>query len=462
LGLLASLVALELGLRLVGALDEHRSQADAEGGGRTVLCLGDSYTRCPGVSAEHAYPAQLQRLLDQAMPGAFRVVNGGANGQNTTALLATLEDALDRHQPEVVVLMSGGANEWDQGGLLASQQGETKRSRAMDGLYQLRTFKLAVLVGQTLWPGGATGARVDAPTDRRGPAPDLPQPTAEESERTLVAPPPPEQDCRAGAMQALDRVQELRNTQRYDEALEALEAGAAQHPDCHTFTGTRGLLLLEVGRHEDARAQLELALAAEPDNPLHYDHLARLEHNMGLRADAAHTLARGLATSDSPANLREKPRLLTHLLAYCDEPSGETRGAALATLEALLPEHPGLERYRNELQGADDAPNEIRDWALRDLGQVVDACDARGITVVLMSYPLEHPREWWRSFEGLARERALPFVDNTSRFRGLPDPESWFLPDGHLNERGNAKLAEHVRDALLTLEGGPKGGSDAP
>jgi hypothetical protein len=62
----------------------------------------------------------------------------------------------------------------------------------------------------------------------------------------------------------------------------------------------------------------------------------------------------------------------------------------------------------------------------------------------------------------LARLRALPFVDNTSRFRGLPDPESWFLPDGHLNERGNAKLAENVRDALLVLEGAPGGGTNAP
>ncbi len=450
LGILVSLVALEIGLRIFGAMDRHRTRAEAVGGGdHTVLCLGDSYTRCPGVSAEHAYPAQLQGLLDEARPGAFHVVNRGSNGQNTTALLDGLDETLDLYRPETVVLLTGGANEWDQGGYLAYQQGEDARSQLSEWLYELRVFKLAVLAGQSLWPGGATGARVDIPTDRRARPPDLHQPTAEESERTTSPPPPPEQDCRAGAMEALDRVQELRNTQHYADALEALEAAAAQHPDCHTFIGTRGLLLLEVGRHEEAREQLELALDKEPDNPLHYDHLARLMHVGDERALAVQTLVRGLATSDSPHNRREKSRLVTHLLAYCDEPSGELRREALAAFEQLAPEHPVVSEYQIEVQRYFGGKGVVRDWAVHDIEEILARCETRGIRLILMNYPLEHPRDWWPTYEALAREHALPFVDNLSRFRGMPDADAHFLPDGHLNERGNARLARHVMEELL-------------
>ncbi len=204
-----------------------------------------------------------------------------------------------------------------------------------------------------------------------------------------------------------------------------------------------------MGRHEEAKAQLELALDKEPDNPLHYDHLARLLHSSDRHEEAVRTIVLGLATSDSSHNRREKSRLVTHLLAYCDEPDGGLQRQALAAFEELLPEHPVLAGYQTEVERYFGGKSVVRDWAVHDIELIIEACERRGIRLILMNYPLEHPRDWWPTYEQLAREHALPFVDNLSRFRGAPGSESLFLPDGHLNERGNEKLAHHVLEELL-------------
>ena len=121
IGVIVGLLCLEGGLRVVGAAQQLLARERAAGADESVvLCLGDSYTRCPGVEARASYPSQLQALLDQAAgAGRYRVVNGGQNGQNSSQLVAGLAESLARYQPRVIVLLTGGSNEWDRAGLLA-------------------------------------------------------------------------------------------------------------------------------------------------------------------------------------------------------------------------------------------------------------------------------------------------------------------------------------------------------
>ncbi len=112
LGLLAGLVALEIGLRIVGLvlveLEQRRNSGLGGGEGEpvTVLCLGESSTALGG---DDAYPRQLEELLNEHGPPGrrFRVVNGGRPGIDSSVIIRDLGENLERWQPDIVTVMMG-------------------------------------------------------------------------------------------------------------------------------------------------------------------------------------------------------------------------------------------------------------------------------------------------------------------------------------------------------------------
>jgi hypothetical protein len=111
-GVVLGLCAFELALQIAAFVLWR--QAGREGAGRTqrsaqvVLCVGDSFTYGLGAStADHSYPARLQRELDAARPGAFRVVNAGRPGQSSADVLRRLPRQLAEHRPAMVVVLAG-------------------------------------------------------------------------------------------------------------------------------------------------------------------------------------------------------------------------------------------------------------------------------------------------------------------------------------------------------------------
>jgi lysophospholipase L1-like esterase len=442
LGAVVGLLCLEGGLRLLGVAQHLMSREPAaHASDRVVLCLGDSYTRCPGVDADATYPAQLQRLVDATMGrGVVRVVNRGQNAQNTTELLAELPENLERYQPSAVVLLTGGANTWDRAGLRVAQEGDDAPGAARRGLERLRVVRLLVLAGQALLPGGRSGAVVQP-----APRPPPRQPRA--------VPPPPglETACSKEARQLLGRLNDLRREQAYDDALELLEEAEASHGDCGALPGVAGLLLLEVGRLPEAQAALERAILLEPDLPAHYDHLGRALFQQDLREAAVLAMVRGLATSDSEYHRWEKSRLLSHLADYCDAPDGVLRAVAREAMLAATPDHPAMAEHLSRLEQAHSQDDAVSSWALGDIAEVADTLRARGVPLVLMNYPLDHPQDWWPEYARLAQERGLPFVDTYTAVSRRPDRDGLYLPDMHLNEQGNAIVAQAVHDELQRL-----------
>jgi acyl-CoA thioesterase-1 len=71
-----------------------------------IACFGDSLTAGPGVEPTLTYPADLQRLLDQA-GYRYRVVNEGVSGDTTKDGLGRIGHVLAR-KPQIVVLEFGG------------------------------------------------------------------------------------------------------------------------------------------------------------------------------------------------------------------------------------------------------------------------------------------------------------------------------------------------------------------
>lgn len=96
--------------------------ADATADARPKLvAFGNSLTSGLGVSAEDAYPAQLQRRLDEA-GFRYRVINAGVSGDTTAGGLRRVRWILNS-KPTLIILELGGND-----GLRGLSLAETKRN----------------------------------------------------------------------------------------------------------------------------------------------------------------------------------------------------------------------------------------------------------------------------------------------------------------------------------------------
>lgn len=130
-------IAFELSLQLVALFATDRHTAWRPGARERVLCVGDSHTYGGGVRAEEAYPAQLQRFLDDAAPRAYSVMNRGVPGFTTTQVLHRLPQWIADLDPTIIVVIAGANNVWN----LAEVDGGWA-SRAMAWALHLRTVRL--------------------------------------------------------------------------------------------------------------------------------------------------------------------------------------------------------------------------------------------------------------------------------------------------------------------------------
>ncbi|MEM7199431.1 MAG: SGNH/GDSL hydrolase family protein [Planctomycetota bacterium] len=115
LGVVLGLLAFELAAQAVfWSLRPRTPSLHASGSAESVvLCVGDSNTFGMGAStADGPYPAQLGRLLEDAEPGRWSVVNGGRPGLNSEEIVRGLPMLLERYRPRVVYALVGTNDVW--------------------------------------------------------------------------------------------------------------------------------------------------------------------------------------------------------------------------------------------------------------------------------------------------------------------------------------------------------------
>jgi len=95
-----------LTLWLITLVIGHSSAALADDDRPRIVAFGDSLTAGLGVAAEEAYPARLQRRLDEQR-FRYRVINAGVSGDTTAGGLRRVDWVL-KSRPDLVILELGG------------------------------------------------------------------------------------------------------------------------------------------------------------------------------------------------------------------------------------------------------------------------------------------------------------------------------------------------------------------
>jgi GDSL-like Lipase/Acylhydrolase family len=132
-------IGIELSLQTIALFAVDRSTPWRPGAAHRILCVGDSHTYGAGVRAEQAYPAQLQRMLDEATPGAYTVVNRGVPGFNTAQVRRRLPEWIDALAPTTVVVIAGANNTWNLTDV-ADVEGWRARLAALAGRLRIVRF----------------------------------------------------------------------------------------------------------------------------------------------------------------------------------------------------------------------------------------------------------------------------------------------------------------------------------
>ena len=165
LGLLLVPVLLEVVLQVASLFVS--SDRGATEGAALVVCQGDSHTYGLWLPPEHAYPAQLQDLLEESGAPLPDVVNRGIPGKTTWQVRDELAADLERWTPKAVCLW-GGVND---------RTGQHPGGEAPGALSRLRSLKLLRNLADRLAPRHEEAvATVD---------PDLPEAPVGDEETTF-------------------------------------------------------------------------------------------------------------------------------------------------------------------------------------------------------------------------------------------------------------------------------------
>ena len=423
LGLFLALLGLEAALRLVGWAEQAKADPPRpSSGARVVLCLGDSYTDNCGIPRDQAYPAQLQQQLDADQPGRFQVLNLGRSGQNSTHLLEALAGNLEACRPDLVVLLTGSANTFDYSGYQAFAEADSPAARWRDRLGRLRVVKLARLVFLGFQEGSS------------GPSP-------------VQQPAPPPRRVSAQVRNAFKTVERGDYPAAEREFRRAL---AIDPKDAEAWNGL-AVVCTSTGRYgEGIRASLE-SLRLAPGEVRYHSVLARLYGLDGQREKALECYLVGLERgSDQGDGATQKEGLADRLLSFATR---DELARISGRLRAALAPRPSLHFYLASLDPGTAGQFRIADWITHDLEQILGLCRERSVPVVLMNYPnSKYIGEIWPLYGQVAQRFSVPFVDNMGSFRGLP-PGEVFLPDGHCNGKGNARVASNAKAVILQVLG---------
>ena len=473
-GLFLFMVLLETSLRLAGfillSLQEHRNSVSLrQKGAYRILCLGESTT----VGGEEAYPAQLEKVLNQRYPEIkFSVINKGVSGVNSTSILKQLEGNLKRYHPAMVITMFGVNDKFTYGDYQDTWNAEPEHF-----FTNFRIYKLIKL----LWLHIINKAqeldiyKIKEPLKNK---PDglTPKNKIDERERFYLG----DRDYiqaeeflkKKIAQQPDDFLSYLRlgwcyrRQNKLIQAEEALEKAAILNPQSFWAQIELGRCYRLTGKHAQAEKAFKKAIELSQDSPLRYWpylELGRCYRGQGklIQAEEALRTAIHMRPDNAKAYVelgdcyRQQGKFIQAEEAFkrtiALNPNFDIAYAHLAFFYAQQ----GKKELANKYFKIAEALRlkTYNPVTCKNYNRLKKIVTKKGLRLVCMQYPmvsLEPLKMMFDSTEGII------FVDNENIFKEAVRKSNYsdyfkdnFAGDfGHCTLKGNRLLAEHIADVL--------------
>ncbi|MBN1586923.1 MAG: hypothetical protein JW937_05770 [Candidatus Omnitrophica bacterium] len=483
-GVLLAGVVLELALQVSSfvaqsqVLSQRSLGRDAERG-RTVLCIGDSFTRGIGVKElESAYPTQLEKILNQRMPEhEWEVVNSGIPGWNSSQNLVALRRTLASSSPQFVCILAG-LN--DQGS--RASVGEAKELLSQTNTTATSTgwtwrWRTAYLLKQLLRP------HFHSPV------------LAEQEEKKADKRLPPNDGTVSAHMSEYWYWLARHNMGRAREALFSALSALRSEEDPLRFEIACGLR--QVGAVSDAQKELERYLRHHPKDARPLTELAWAAFDAGDIDEAESRLAKVIAMN---AGSSQTYCLEVLLARHYQDSTRAVRGVFKAiilgmgegdveyyldlVLDESMVQRLTLDQVKEVIGELEEMcrtygwnPKELlRLYAARlsaqhnvplvlesNLKGMVDLCRQSGAEPLLITYPFWEPQQDLNAIiSRVADKKGVAVVHPSLAFAKAQQEEAevqLYGQDGHCSERGYWVLAQAVGDNLTqSFEHGEFGG----
>ncbi len=390
LGVITSLILLELFLRITGFVYSYARAKDKELRGAkdayTILCLGDSHTAGTGPPMNYDYPHQLKRIFERDEPGrAIKIVNRGIEGYNTAMILKNFDEALNSTNPDLVIILAGVANYWNVYGYGKHLNKNTLSNHLRDSLYNIKTFKLIKLLIYDIRNKIQCSLKLPSPAQ----------------EKTLLPP--------------------------------VLARYFAQAIECE-----------RVGKYKEAIAWHTKIIEANPNFSNSYEALGRIHLALGDREEAKGYLKKAIEIDPWPV------QRYGAFANFVSDPARDKED--LQFLKKYVKVNPAVRDVMEEVSDRRKYIEELMTWIAADINSMIKEAQKKGIKVVLQNYAnynLEMTAYINEILRQVARKYSVPFVDNERIFAELflngKNKDDYFTFDkAHCNEKGYGIMAENL------------------
>lgn len=427
-GVIASLVLLELSLRLSGYIyhiirTPHKSIRDSNSiqnrGSFTIICLGDSFTYGAGASFKYSYPSQLEKMVNEVRKEKkINVQNLGSPGGNAYRILKIFIENINQYNPHVAIVMIGMNNDWNLEGMP-----NLLKNTKLD-IYDLRIYKLWRILTMSLH-----NKMAKEPQDK----PEAPQVQIPVLEWQAYK----------------KKVESFREVGRSDLALEEINSMLKKYPGARQIEAESVLYLREMGNYAVAETLAKKVLTTSPPDPQANAYM-HLELVYIYRAKKEWQLARQ-ELDYVIEDLMFIQSVFPELKAICNEESGLDFNKEIV----LLRERAHTIHGKKGTQILDtllyiEKNKEAKSKILEsDLLKLIHTAKQNSIQLILMTYPFSVSTN--EVIRKVAKKYNTRLIDNELIFDKRPHKEELFNLDSHCNAKGYALIATNIYSTLLTM-----------
>jgi len=413
--------------------------------GNSILCIGDSFTESFGSSKNNDYPSQLGRIIKRRYGNKYPVYNLGRSGKNTRQISMELPFYIEKFNPKIAVILSGSANYWNYWGYKKESFWSSFKTIKLFKLlfnnvkyrenkykfnfieYKHRRNQFRQLLSLTIRPETQFIAKLRAIAlsthlqylDSCIGNENLSVENLMHLTRFSI--------LSGRSSEIIDKIDMKKIHSPYERFLIALyrEKFLGKKFDISNyFPGYQAIYLYKMMKPTDYTPEaLELFIKASPYFEEPYYQLTLLGNNE-IRIPTDYDQKR-FSIKDSVYYYRSL-YALSQDDNYFDE-------------NTYIQEDPDLEIMTKEING----------WVKDDIEKMVELCIQKGISVVLMNYPLYSNATAFSSVnkvnEDIASKYNLPFVDNSRLFDTIKmERNSYFISDGHCSDIGYRLMAQNL------------------